>query len=60
MTKVEFFLPAQFGPSHAYIGQLKGWAVPNAEAVFLVSTVVQLVPSAFQAAAGPCSLPASR
>lgn len=58
-TKVKFFLPAQFGPSHAYVGQRESWAVPNAEAVFLISTVVQLVPSASQAAAGPCSLPAS-
>lgn len=52
-------MPGQFGPSRAYVGQLEGWDVPDAEAVFPISTVVQLVPSASQAAAGLCSLPAS-
>lgn len=28
--KLNFFLPGHFGPSHAYVGQLKGRAVPNA------------------------------
>lgn len=59
VTKVEFFLPAQFGPSCTHVGQLEGWAVSNAGAVFLVNTVVQLVPSASRAAGVPCSLPAS-
>lgn len=58
-TKIEFFLPGQFGPSRAYVGHLEGWDVPDAEAVFPIGTVVQLVPSASQAAAGLCSLPAS-